>query len=155
MPTKQFSQLSPPSMLVDTMLTSPSQTRCGRKFGKISPPPSRPPNKHNRRSKACASFIPITLNRTLAKFVSLSLFLGPPPTFTPKAKEGDVAPDAAPLLPFAPLLQTFYANAGLHAIWEKHRQEYAALVEQYHDAVAKMLFDTGIYLKIPQSGSPG
>ena len=94
-------------------------------------------------------------SRTLAKFVSLSLFLGPPPTFTPKAKEGDVAPDAAPLLPFAPLLQTFYANAGLHAIWEKHRQEYAALVEQYHDAVAKMLFDTGIYLKIPQSGSPG
>jgi len=93
--------------------------------------------------------------RTLAKFISLSLFLGPPPAFTPKAKESDVAPDAQPLLPFAPLLQAFYEKAGLHAIWEKHSQQYAALVEQYHDPVSKMLFDTGIYLKIPQSGSPG
>ena len=94
-------------------------------------------------------------SRTLSKFISLSLFLGAPPTFTPKAKEADVAPDAQPLLPFAPLLQAFYAQAGLHAIWEKHREQYASLVEQYHDPVTKMLFDTGIYLKIPQSGSPG
>ena len=46
--------------------------------------------------------------RTLAKFISLALFLGPPPQFTAKAKEADTPPDAAALLPFAPLLQTFY-----------------------------------------------
>lgn len=93
--------------------------------------------------------------RILSQFVSLALFLGPPPTFTPKAKDSDVAPDAQPLLPYAPLLQAFYEQAGLHAIWQKHRQEYAELVEQYHDSVAKILFDTGIYLRIPQSGAPG
>jgi hypothetical protein len=93
--------------------------------------------------------------QTLSEFVSLALFLGPPPKFTPKAKDTDVAPDAQPLLPFAPLVQAFYEQAGLHAIWEKHRQQYASLAVQYHDPLAKILFDTGIYLKIPESGAPG
>lgn len=92
---------------------------------------------------------------TLSEFVSLALFLGQPPTFTPKAKDTDVAPDAQPLLPFAPLVQSFYTQAGLHAIFLKHREQYAALIEPYHDPVSKILFDTGIYLKIPESGAPG
>ena len=93
--------------------------------------------------------------RTLAKFVSLSLFLGPTPTFTPKAKESDTPPDAAPLLPFAPLLQSFFEQAGLHNILKKHRQQYIDLIDRYHDPVTKILFNAGIYLKIPQAGAPG
>jgi hypothetical protein len=93
--------------------------------------------------------------QTLSQFVSLALFLGPPPTFTPKAKEVDVAPDAQPLLGFAPLVQAFYEHAGLHAIWEKHRAQYTALVNPYYGPLSKILFDTGIYLRIPDSGGPG
>ena len=93
--------------------------------------------------------------RTLAKFISLALFLDPPPQFTAKAKEADTPPDAAPLLPFAPLLQTFYEQAALHNILMKHRQQYADLIDRYHDSVSKILFDAGIYLKIPQTGAPG
>jgi tetratricopeptide (TPR) repeat protein len=93
--------------------------------------------------------------RTLAKFISVALFLGPPPQFTAKAKEVDTPPDAAPLLPFAPLLQTFYEQAGLHNILKKHRQQYVDLIDRYHDSVSKILFDAGIYLKIPQAGAPG
>ena len=56
-------------------------------------------------------------------------------------------PDAAPIAGFGTLLERFYDKAGLHSIWEKHRANYAALVERYHEPLAKMVFDTDIYLK--------
>jgi hypothetical protein len=54
-----------------------------------------------------------------------------------------------------PILQAFYAKAGLHAIWERHRNAYAALPDRYHDAVAKMFFNTEIYLKLASAGYLG
>jgi tetratricopeptide (TPR) repeat protein len=95
------------------------------------------------------------VSRDLSQYVSLALFLNPPPGLTPKVKEGDVAPDANALLNFAPLLQKFYQEAGLAAIWQKHEAAYNALTERYHDPLAKMLFDTEIYLKLPSSGYLG
>jgi hypothetical protein len=94
-------------------------------------------------------------SRNLAQFVSLALYLNPPPALTLKVKEADLAPDAAAVLGMVPLLQKFYADAGLHAIWRSHLPAYAAFTERYHDPVAKMLFDTEIYLKVPSSGYLG
>ena len=91
-------------------------------------------------------------SRTLAQYVSLALFLNPPPELTVKVKEADLPPDAAGLLGIVPLLQKFYSVAGLHAIWERHRDAYGALSDAYHEPLSKMLFDTEIYLKVP-SGS--
>jgi tetratricopeptide (TPR) repeat protein len=93
--------------------------------------------------------------RNLAQFVSLALYLNPPPALTLKVKEADLAPDAVPVLGFLPMLQKFYADAGLHAIWHKHQAAYAAFNEHYHVPLAKMLFDTEIYLKVPSSGYLG
>ena len=39
----------------------------------------------------------------------------------------------------------------MDAIWESNRDAYAALTGRYHEALAKMLFDTEIYLKLPSS----
>jgi tetratricopeptide (TPR) repeat protein len=39
----------------------------------------------------------------------------------------------------------------LHSIWERHRNDYAAAIRRYHDPLAKMVFDTEIYLKQPSS----
>ena len=88
---------------------------------------------------------------TLAQYVSLALFLLPPPALTLKVKEADVPPDAEALVGMLPLLQKFYAVAGLHAIWERHSEAYAALADAYHQPLSKMLFDTEIYLKIPSA----
>ena len=60
-------------------------------------------------------------------------------------------PDAAAVLGILPLLQKFSEAAGLHDIWEGNRQAYSALTGRYHEALAKMLFDTEIYLKLPSS----
>ena len=59
------------------------------------------------------------------------------------------------MLGILPLLQKFYEKAGLHAIWERNRQAYSALTGRYHAALAKMLFDTEIYLKLPSSARLG
>jgi hypothetical protein len=94
-------------------------------------------------------------SHTLSTFVSLALFLNAPPELTPKAKEADMPPDATALLGMLPLLQSFYGRAGLHEIWERHRDGYAALTARYHDSLAKMLFGTDIYLKLPSEGYLG
>jgi tetratricopeptide (TPR) repeat protein len=94
-------------------------------------------------------------SRNLTPYVSLALYLGPPPEFAPKAKEAEVAPDARVVFGIVPILQAFYAKAGLHAIWERHRNAYAALPDRYHDAVAKMFFNTEIYLKLASAGYLG
>jgi tetratricopeptide (TPR) repeat protein len=91
----------------------------------------------------------------LSQFVSLALYLQGPPHFLPKVKEDELPPDAVPLAPFGTLLERFYDRAGLHAIWEKHRANYAALVERYHVPLAKMVFDTDIYLKMQSGGYLG
>ncbi len=93
--------------------------------------------------------------RNLAQFVSLALYLNPPPALTLKVKEADLAPDASPILGMLPLLQKFYTGAGLHAIWQRHLAAYAAFTGRYHKPLAKMLFDTEIYLKVPSSGYLG
>ena len=91
----------------------------------------------------------------LSQYVSLALYLDEPPTFTLKAKQAELPPDAAKLVDIPPLLQAFYEKAGLHAIWERHRPRYAELIGIYHDPLAKMTFDTEIYLKVPSAGFLG
>jgi len=93
--------------------------------------------------------------RTLAQYVSLALFLGNPPDFVLKEKEANLPPEVGYVLGFVPLVQKFYGDAGLHAIWEKHQAVYAGLSERYHEPLAKMTFDTEVYLKMPSAGFLG
>jgi hypothetical protein len=91
----------------------------------------------------------------LSQYVSLALYLHGPPQFLPKVKEDDLPPDAVPIAAFGAQLEQFYDKVGLHAIWERHRANYAALVERYHVPLAKMVFDTDIYLKLQSGGYLG
>jgi len=91
----------------------------------------------------------------LSQYVSLALYLQGPPHFLPRVKEDEMPPDAAPLAPFGALLEHFYDKAQLHSIWERHRANYAALVERYHVPLSKMVFDTDIYLKLQSGGYLG
>jgi tetratricopeptide (TPR) repeat protein len=91
----------------------------------------------------------------LSQYVSLALYLQGPPHFLPRVKEDELPPDAVPIAAFGALLERFYDKAELHAIWERHRANYAALVERYHVPLAKMVFDTDIYLKLQSGGYLG
>jgi hypothetical protein len=67
----------------------------------------------------------------------------------------ELPPDAEVVADFVPLMRAFYEKLGLHAIWERHRARYAELVDIYHAPLAKMTFDTEIYLKMPSAGYLG
>jgi len=99
--------------------------------------------------------LPQDLSRNLTQYVSLALYLGPPPSFVPKVKDADLPPDARAVAGIVPMVQAFYEKAGLHAIWESHHAAYSALPDRYHEPVSKMLFDTEIYLKLPSAGYLG
>jgi hypothetical protein len=95
-------------------------------------------------------------SRTYAQYVSLALNLDEPPGFELKVKEADLPPDAFYVLGFLPLLQRFYVDAGLHALWIKHQSVYETQVERMHDPVAKMLLATKTaYLRLPDSSYLG
>jgi len=91
----------------------------------------------------------------LSQYISLALRLDAPPGFAFKVKDADLPPDAGQVSGMVPILQKFYDVAGLHAIWLRHQAAYSALAAQYHDAVAKMLFDTQIYLRLQSAGYLG
>jgi len=88
-------------------------------------------------------------SQILAPYISLALNLGNPPNFAPKFPEADMPPDASYVLGFAPLLRQYAAAANLHAIWLKYQPQYAALVTQYHEPIARMITNTDTYLRIP------
>jgi len=91
----------------------------------------------------------------LSHYVSLALYLDEPPTFAVKVKQAELPPDAATVVEVVPLMQAFYAKIGLHDIWERHRARYTELTDIYHAPLAKMTFDTEIYLKMPSQGYLG
>lgn len=90
-------------------------------------------------------------NRSLSPYISLALYMDGPPHFVPRMKEEDLPPDAAGVAAFGTFLERFYEKVGLHSIWERHRRDYAAMMNRYHEPLAKMVFDTEIYLKQPSS----
>src|SRR5215469_18926314 len=90
--------------------------------------------------------------RTLSQYVSLALYLGPPPAFAPKVQASDLPPDAGGVLGLVPPLGKFYNEAGIHNIWQSHTPAYAEVEARYRDALAKMIQNTELYLRLP-SGS--
>ncbi|MGE0405823.1 MAG: tol-pal system YbgF family protein [Candidatus Korobacteraceae bacterium] len=94
-------------------------------------------------------------SRTLAQFLSLALNLDAAPEFQLKVKEPELPPDAAYVLGFRSLLQRFYKAAQLGDIFQRHQEQYTALVDRYHLPVSSMLTGTDVYLRMPISGYLG
>ena len=93
--------------------------------------------------------------RSLAQYVSLSLFLSPPPTLTPSADISELPPDAAAVADVLPLVRTFAEQVHLNALWVEHRAEYETLVASIHDPLTTMVLSTNVYLHLPVSSYDG
>ncbi len=85
----------------------------------------------------------------LGQFVSLALFLKPPPNFGFTLPEPDLPPDARVLRGMMPLLKTFYQQAGFLELWGRLRPRYAAEIEQYSPAVRRAIELSDAYLRSP------
>ena len=93
--------------------------------------------------------------RDVAQYISLALYVSPPPALEPTADETEMPPDALQVVNLLPLLRTFAEATSLHAIWFKHHAEYEAITDKVHDPVTKMILTTNIYLKVPVSSYDG
>ena len=91
----------------------------------------------------------------LAQYVSLAMYLSPPPELTPTVAETDLPPDSTQVVNILPLLRTFAEQVHLNAIWFKYHPEYNALVDLVHDPLTRMILNTNIYLKMPASSYDG
>lgn len=91
----------------------------------------------------------------LAQYISLSLYLNPPPQLTLTVDETQLPPDSTQVVNILPLLRTFAEEINLHAIWVTHRADYEALVQKVHDPLTRAILDTNIYLHLPVSSYDG
>jgi len=94
-------------------------------------------------------------SRNLAQYVSLSLYLTPPPALTPSVDITDLPPDSTQVVEILPLLRTFAESVRLNALWVEHRPEYQGFVDRIHDPLTKMVLDTNIFLHLPVSSYDG
>ncbi|MDE1156609.1 MAG: hypothetical protein PW735_12885 [Acidobacteriaceae bacterium] len=85
------------------------------------------------------------------QYVSLALYLSPPPQLTPNVGENEMPPQAAQVINVLPLLRNFSSAVNLHYIWLQHRAEFEAIVAQVHDPMQRMILDTNIALHLPVS----
>jgi tetratricopeptide (TPR) repeat protein len=93
--------------------------------------------------------------RNLAQYVSLALYLTPPPILTPSVDQQDLPPDANAVLEVLPLVRDFADAIDLHVIWVENRATYDGLASQLHGPLSKMIEDTNIYLKMPAATTYG
>jgi hypothetical protein len=91
----------------------------------------------------------------LAQYISLALYLSPPPDLTPSVDETELPPDSTQVVNILPRLRTFAEDIHLNAIWVEHRAEYEELTARVHDPLTKMILNTNIYLRLPASSYDG
>ncbi len=95
------------------------------------------------------------LSLSVGQYVSLALYLSPPPELTPNVDETQLPPQAAAVVNVLPLLRTFADATQLHLVFVRHRAEYEALAARVHDPMTQMLLRTNIYLHQPVSSYDG
>jgi len=112
----------------------------------------------NARDPLCAFIREHALNdraRSLAQYVSLSLYLNPPPALTLSIDKSDLPPDSIQVADILPLLRTFGEAIHLNALWATHHAEYQGFIERTHNAMSSMVLNTNIALHMPMSSYDG
>jgi TolA-binding protein len=91
----------------------------------------------------------------IAQYISLALYLTPPPELETSAELAEMPPDSTQVVEIVPLLKDFAAAADMHGIWLSVRPIYDRETDRLHDALSKMIVDTNLYLKLPASTYDG
>lgn len=93
--------------------------------------------------------------KDVTQYISLALYLTPPPELETSVELPDMPPDATQVVEILPVLRDFAAAVDLHGIWLIHRRQYDAIAASLHDALTKMILSTNYYLKMPISTYDG
>ena len=110
------------------------------------------------RDSLCAFIREHRLNdpgRSLAQYISLALYLTPPPELTISVDETELPPDSTQVVGVLQLVRAFAEAVQLNALWVEHRPEYEGFIDRIHAPLTKMVLDTNIYLHLPVSTYDG
>ncbi len=94
-------------------------------------------------------------SRDLAQYVSMALYLTPPPELAPSVEHEDLPPDATQVTDMLPTLRKFAEATQLHLIWVRFHPAYEAEAAKLHDPLTAMTLQTNTYLKLPTSTYSG
>ncbi len=94
-------------------------------------------------------------SRDLAQYISLALYLTPPPELATSVPLPDLPPDSTQIVEILPLLRAFAEAVDLHLIWTSNHVAYDDVVNRLHDPLTKMILTTSVYLKMPTSNYDG
>src|SRR5580658_4513918 len=93
--------------------------------------------------------------RDISQYISLALYLTPPPELEITADLTEMPPDATQVAEVVPILRNFVAAVDLHGIWLASHHLYDEAADKIHDPLSKMIVDTNIYLKMPAATYTG
>jgi len=112
----------------------------------------------SRRDKVCLYIAQHRMTGSehdIAQYISLALYLTPPPEMETSEDLTEMPPDSTQVVEIVPLLRDFVAAVDLHGIWLSVRPIYDNEAEALHDPLSKMIVSTNLYLKMPASTYEG
>ncbi len=92
-------------------------------------------------------------SHNLSQYVSLALYVTPPPELTNSVPLTEMPPDSTQVVEILPLVRKFAHEIDLHYIWISVRPQYDGIVNSLHDSLTKMIVGTNAYLKMPANTS--
>ncbi len=93
--------------------------------------------------------------RDIAQYISLALYLTPPPELEITADLTEMPPDSTQVADIVPILRAFAAAVDLHGIWLAAHHTYDEEIDKLHDPLSQMIVATNLYLKMPASTYEG
>ena len=92
-------------------------------------------------------------DENLSQYVSLALFLSPPPEFQLPQNPANLPPEVWDLRDMAPLLAAFYREAAMASLWEKYLPAMEQESDRYRRILAQVIQETTAHLRMDTSGS--
>ncbi len=93
--------------------------------------------------------------RDISQYISLSLYLTPPPEIEITEDLTEMPPDSTQVADIVPLLRAFAAAVDLHGIWLTAHRAYDEEIDRLHDPLSQMIVAANLYLKMPASTYDG
>ncbi|MGB6722945.1 MAG: hypothetical protein WBE72_19270 [Terracidiphilus sp.] len=93
--------------------------------------------------------------KDISQYISLSLYLTPPPEMETTVDLTEMPPDATQVADIVPILKDFAAAVDLHGIWLTVKLIYDDEAAKVHDPLSQMIVNTNFYLKMPASTYEG
>ena len=93
--------------------------------------------------------------RDISQYISLALYLTPPPELEVTADLTEMPPDSTQVVEVLPALRAFAAAVDLHGIWLTSHHAYDEEIDKLHDPISKMIVNVNLYLKMPASTYDG